>query len=310
MKLAMIGLGKMGANMTRRLVSNGHEVIAYDVSADTVSSLASEHDGITGVHAPAEVIASLGQPRVVWLMVPHQFVDQTIDVFLEAGLEAGDLVVDGGNSNFHDSQARHARLVERDIHFVDAGTSGGVWGLDNGYSLMVGGSEAAVALLRPALQSLAPATDAGWGHVGPAGAGHYVKMVHNGIEYGLMQAYAEGFELMQAKEELSLDLAQIAAIWQHGSVVRSWLLDLIADALEDPRHMAALSDHVDDSGEGRWTVQDAIDNAIPTPVLALALQMRFRSRQDPSYAGKLLNAMRAGFGGHHIRQAGTGDNET
>ena len=308
MKLAMIGLGKMGANMTRRLVRDGHAVVAYDVSVDAVNTLASEHDAITGVTTPAEVIASLAAPRVIWLMVPHQYVDQTIDTFLEAGLEAGDLLVDGGNSNFHDSQARHARLAEHDIHFVDAGTSGGVWGLDNGYSLMVGGSEAAVALLTPALQSLAPAADAGWGHVGPAGAGHYVKMVHNGIEYGLMQAYAEGFELMQAREDLALDLSQIAAIWQHGSVVRSWLLDLIADALADPQHMALLSDFVDDSGEGRWTVQDAIDNAVPTPVLALALQMRFRSRQDPSYAGKLLNAMRAGFGGHFIRQVGGEDN--
>ena len=302
MKLAMIGLGKMGANMTRRLVRDGHEVVAYDVSADAVSTLASEHAGITGVTTPAEVIASLAAPRVIWLMVPHQYVDQTIDTFVEAGLEAGDLLVDGGNSNFHDSQQRSARLAEQNIHFVDAGTSGGVWGLDNGYSLMVGGSEAAVALLTPALQSLAPAVEAGWGHVGPAGAGHYVKMVHNGIEYGLMQAYAEGFELMQAREDLALDLSQITAIWQHGSVVRSWLLDLIADALADPEHMAALSDFVDDSGEGRWTVQDAIDNAVPTPVLALALQMRFRSRQDPSYAGKLLNAMRAGCGGHFIRQ--------
>ena len=309
MQLAMIGLGKMGANMTRRLVRDGHEVVAYDVSADTVSNLASEHDGITAAHSPSEVIANLTTTRVIWLMVPHQFVDQTIDALLEAGLEAGDLLVDGGNSNFHDSQARHVRLAERDIHFVDAGTSGGVWGLENGYSLMVGGSDAAVALLTPALQSLAPASAAGWGHVGPAGAGHYVKMVHNGIEYGLMQAYAEGFELMQAREDLALDLSQIAAIWQHGSVVRSWLLDLIADALADPRHMAALSDYVEDSGEGRWTVHDAIDNAIPTPVLALALQMRFRSRQDPSYAGKLLNAMRAGFGGHHIRPVGAGDTE-
>ena len=308
MKLAMIGLGKMGANMTRRLVRDGHAVVAYDVSVDAVNTLASEHDSITGVTTPAEAIGSLAAPRVIWLMVPHQYVDQTIDTFLEAGLEAGDLLVDGGNSNFHDSQARHARLAERDIHFVDAGTSGGVWGLDNGYSLMVGGSEAAVALLTPALHSLAPAADAGWGHVGPAGAGHYVKMVHNGIEYGLMQAYAEGFELMQAREDLALDLSQIAAIWQHGSVVRSWLLDLIADALADPQHMASLSDFVDDSGEGRWTVEDAIDNAVPTPVLALALQMRFRSRQDPSYAGKLLNAMRAGFGGHFIRQVGGKDN--
>jgi 6-phosphogluconate dehydrogenase len=301
MKLAMIGLGKMGANMVRRLVRDGHELVAYDVSSEAVNTLAGEMDNVTPATDLAGVLARLDSPRVVWLMVPHRFVDQSIDNLLAAGLNRGDLVIDGGNSNFKQSQERGARLAEAGIHFVDCGTSGGVWGLENGYSLMVGGSDAAVALVEPALRSLAPAADTGWGHVGPIGAGHYVKMVHNGIEYGLMQAYAEGFELMQSREEMQLDLHQIAEIWQHGSVVRSWLLDLIAEALADETHMAALSDYVDDSGEGRWTVHDAIDSAVPTPVLALALQMRFRSRQDPSYAGKLLNAMRAGFGGHAIR---------
>ncbi|MDH3526417.1 MAG: decarboxylating 6-phosphogluconate dehydrogenase [Gammaproteobacteria bacterium] len=301
MKLAMIGLGKMGANMVRRLVKDGHAVVAYDVSAEVADALAGELDNVTPAADLAAVIARLEGPRAVWLMVPHQFVDPSIDALLAAGLERGDLVIDGGNSNFKQSQARGTRLAEAGIHFVDCGTSGGVWGLENGYSLMVGGSDAAVALIEPALKSLAPAADTGWGHVGPVGAGHYVKMVHNGIEYGLMQAYAEGFEMMQSREELQLDLHQVAQIWQHGSVVRSWLLDLIAEALGDAAHMATLSDYVDDSGEGRWTVHDAIDNAVPTPVLALALQMRFRSRQDPSYAGKLLNAMRAGFGGHAIR---------
>ena len=306
MKLAMIGLGKMGANMTRRLARNGHEIVAYDVSSQAVSTLANELDGVTPAHDPAGVIANLATPRIIWLMVPHQYVDQTIDDLLAAGLEPGDLLVDGGNSNYKLSRQRAARLAETGMLFADCGTSGGVWGLDNGYSLMVGGSDTAIALLQPALQSLAPSAETGWGHVGPAGAGHYVKMVHNGIEYGLMQAYAEGFELMQAREEMALDLQQIAAIWQHGSVVRSWLLDLIADALGDPQQMDSLSDYVDDSGEGRWTIHDAIENAVPTPVLALALQMRFRSRQDPSYAGKLLNAMRAGFGGHSIRQGDGG----
>ncbi len=301
MKLAMLGLGKMGANMVRRLVRDGHEVVAYDVSAGAVDTLAGELGNVTPASDLRDVIANLESPRAVWLMVPHQFVDQSIDDLLAAGLDRGDLVIDGGNSNFKQSQARGARLAEAGIHFVDCGTSGGVWGLENGYSLMVGGSSAAVALVEPALRSLAPAADTGWGHVGPAGAGHYVKMVHNGIEYGMMQAYAEGFELMQSREAMQLDLQQVAQIWQHGSVVRSWLLDLIADALGDTEHMAALSDYVDDSGEGRWTVHDAIDNAVPTPVLSLALQMRFRSRQDPSYAGKILNAMRAGFGGHAIR---------
>jgi 6-phosphogluconate dehydrogenase len=307
MKLAMIGLGKMGANMARRLAGDGHEIVAYDVSAEAVSALADELEGTTPAHDPAGVIANLAAPRVIWLMVPHPYVDPTLDALLAAGLEPGDLVVDGGNSNYRLSRERAARLAEAGMQFADCGTSGGVRGLENGYSLMLGGTDAAIALLQPALQSLAPSPDTGWGHVGPAGAGHYVKMVHNGIEYGLMQAYAEGFELMQAREDMALDLQQVAAIWQHGSVVRSWLLDLIAEALGDPAHMDALSDYVDDSGEGRWTLHDAIENAVPTPVLALALQMRFRSRQDPSYAGKLLNAMRAGFGGHSIRQGDSGD---
>jgi 6-phosphogluconate dehydrogenase len=304
MKLAMVGLGKMGANMVRRLVRDGHEVVAYDLDTVSMETLASESDAITAAESLAALVATLPQPRVIWLMVPHQFVDNSIDGLTAAGTGAGDLIIDGGNSNFKLSQARAARLIESGMHFVDCGTSGGVWGLENGYSLMVGGSTAAVALIEPALKSLAPAPDRGWGHVGPAGAGHYVKMVHNGIEYGMMQAYAEGFELMQSKQEMALDMQQVAHIWQHGSVVRSWLLDLIADAFDDDASLASLSDYVDDSGEGRWTVQDSIDQAVPTPVLTLALQMRFRSRQSPAYAGKVLNAMRAGFGGHRIKPAG------
>lgn len=303
MKLAMLGLGKMGANMVRRLVQNGHEIVAFDVDASVAKSLASELDNVTPCENLTSVLDNLPQPRVIWLMVPHQFVDSSINDLLEAGLSAGDLVIDGGNSNYKLSQKRAADLLEKDIHYVDSGTSGGVWGLENGYSIMVGGTEEAVSLVKPALESLAPGPETGWGHVGPAGAGHYVKMVHNGIEYGLMQAFAEGFELMQAKDEMNLDLHQISRIWQHGSVVRSWLLDLIADALENDVDLESLSDYVDDSGEGRWTIEDSIENAVPAPVLALALQMRFRSRQSPSYAGKILNAMRAGFGGHAIRKA-------
>ena len=226
-----------------------------------------------------------------------------IDALLSNGLSADDVVIDGGNSNFKLSQQRGERLAQSAIHFIDSGTSGGVWGLENGYSLMVGGSEAAIKIVEPVLQSLAPASDMGWGHVGPVGAGHYVKMVHNGIEYGMMQAFAEGFELMKHKSEMNLDVHQVSRIWQHGSVVRSWLLDLIADSLEQDVDMRALSDFVDDSGEGRWVVQDSIESAVPAPVLTLALQMRFRSRQDPSYAGKVLNAMRAGFGGHPIKHS-------
>ncbi len=306
MKLAMIGLGKMGANMVRRLANDKHEIIVYDVSHQAAIDLEKELDGVSAADDLETLITSLPEPRVVWLMVPHQFVDQTIDELLTSKLGVGDVVIDGGNSNFKLSQQRGERLQQHGIHFIDSGTSGGVWGLENGYSLMVGGSDAAVAYVEPILKSLAPSSDTGWGHVGPVGAGHYVKMVHNGIEYGMMQSYAEGFELMNSKQEMNLDMHQISRIWQHGSVVRSWLLDLIADALEQDIDMNSLSDFVDDSGEGRWVVQDSIEEAIPTPVLTLALQMRFRSRQDPSYAGKVLNAMRAGFGGHPIKAKDNG----
>ncbi len=303
MKLAMIGLGKMGANMVRRLVADGHEIVAYDVDAASTKALASEHESITAVDTLDDLIQALDAPRSIWLMVPHQYVDDSIQALLDAGMQKGDLLIDGGNSNFNLSKKRAEDLFASGIHFVDSGTSGGVWGLANGYSIMVGGSDEAVAMIKPALESLAPASDKGWGHVGPAGAGHYVKMVHNGIEYGMMQAFAEGFELLEAKKEMSLDLEQISKIWQHGSVVRSWLLDLMADAFSDDKTLSALSDYVDDSGEGRWTVQDSIDLAVPTPVLTLALQMRFRSRQENAFAGKVLNAMRAGFGGHSVRPA-------
>ena len=303
MKLAMIGLGKMGANMVRRLVQDGHEIVAYDVDENSAKSLAQENKNISSVSSIEALIEALEPPRVIWLMVPHLFVDESISTLLNAGIQSGDLLVDGGNSNFNLSKQRAESLHKSGIHFVDSGTSGGVWGLENGYSIMVGGSDEAIALLRPALESLAPAKDKGWGHVGPAGAGHYVKMVHNGIEYGMMQAFAEGFELLDAKKEMDINLQQVSEIWQHGSVVRSWLLDLIADAFKTDPGLSSLSDYVDDSGEGRWTVQDSIDLAVPTPVLTLALQMRFRSRQEDAFGGKVLNAMRAGFGGHSIRPA-------
>lgn len=302
MKLAMIGLGKMGANMVRRLVAGGHEVVAYSKSPETAQELAKELANVTPVSNLNELLKALEPPRVIWLMVPHQVVDESIDDLLKAGMSEGDLLVDGGNSNFNLSEQRAIDLDGYGIHFVDSGTSGGVWGLENGYSIMVGGSDEAIAMLRPALETLAPAKDKGWGHVGPAGAGHYVKMVHNGIEYGMMQSFAEGFEMLQAKEKMNIDLQQVSQIWQHGSVVRSWLLDLIADAFAEDEKLSALSDYVDDSGEGRWTVHDSIELAVPTPVLTLALQMRFRSRQESSFSGKVLNAMRAGFGGHSIRK--------
>jgi 6-phosphogluconate dehydrogenase len=301
MKLAMIGLGKMGANMVRRLVGDGHEVIAYSKSSLPAIELSKELENVTAVSSLDELINALTPPRVIWLMVPHQYVDQSIESLLEAGMQKDDLLVDGGNSNFNLSKQRAENLKKSGIQFVDSGTSGGIWGLENGYSIMVGGTNEAISMIRPILESLAPAKDKGWGHVGPAGAGHYVKMVHNGIEYGMMQAFAEGFELLDAKQEMNLDLQQVSEIWQHGSVVRSWLLDLIADAFASDKSLSSLSDYVDDSGEGRWTVHDSIDLGVPTPVLTLALQMRFRSRQDSSFAGKVLNAMRAGFGGHSIR---------
>jgi len=299
----MIGLGKMGANMVRRLVRDGHEVIAFDIDAENTAALANELDNVTAVSSLDELINALATPRVIWLMVPHQYVNNSIGSLRSAGMSSGDLLVDGGNSNFNLSKQRATDLLESGIHFVDSGTSGGVWGLENGYSIMAGGSDEAIAMLRPAIESLAPAKDKGWGHVGPAGAGHYVKMVHNGIEYGMMQAYAEGFEMLEAKHEMVLDLPQISQIWQHGSVVRSWLLDLIADSFADDKTLSSLSDYVDDSGEGRWTIHDSIDLGAPTPVLTMALQMRFRSRQDPSFGGKVLNAMRAGIGGHGIKSS-------
>jgi 6-phosphogluconate dehydrogenase len=301
MKLAMIGLGRMGGNMVRRLAAGGHEIVAYDVDAAPGAALAAEFATVTAASDLREVIAALPAPRVLWVMVPHQFVDSSIENLLAAGVQAGDLIIDGGNSNYKDGQRRASELAGKGVLFADCGTSGGVWGLKNGYSLMIGGTDEAIALIAPALTTLASNEGKGWGHVGPVGAGHFVKMVHNGIEYGMMQAFAEGFELMKAKEEFDLDMHQISRVWQHGSVVSSWLLDLTADALEQDGELSSLSDWMDDSGEGRWTVNESIDLGIPAPVLTLALQMRFRSRETDAYAGKIVNAMRAGFGGHAIK---------
>jgi len=307
MELAMIGLGRMGGNMARRLAAGGHHVTAYDVDAQAAKSLAAEGGGIAPVSDLKELVRALEAPRTVWMMVPHQFVEGTISALLDAGLECGDVIVDGGNSNYKEGRRRGRELTEKGILFVDCGTSGGVWGLQNGYSLMVGGEAEAIALITPALAALASNDGKGWGHVGPAGAGHFVKMVHNGIEYGMMQAFAEGFDLMQAKKEFGLDMHQIARIWQHGSVISSWLLDLIGDALEADGELSSLSDWMDDSGEGRWTANEAVDLGVPAPVMMLALQMRFRSRQQDAFAGKVVNAMRAGFGGHAIKPADAGE---
>ncbi|MDQ7001373.1 MAG: decarboxylating 6-phosphogluconate dehydrogenase [Ghiorsea sp.] len=303
MKLAMIGLGRMGGNMVKRLMQGEHEVVAYDVDAAPGKALAAEFNHVTAATDLADVIAQLPTPRVIWVMVPHEYVDSSIANLLEAGIEAGDLIIDGGNSNYKEGQRRGIELAEKDILFADCGTSGGVWGLKNGYSLMIGGEKTAIDLIAPALTTLASDDGKGWGHMGAVGSGHFVKMVHNGIEYGMMQAFAEGYDIMKAKEEFNLDMAQISRVWQHGSVVSSWLLDLTGDALEQDVELSSLSDWMDDSGEGRWTVNESIDLGIPAPVLTLALQMRFRSRQKDAYAGRIVNAQRAGFGGHTIKPA-------
>ncbi len=300
MKLAMIGLGRMGANMTERLIRGGHEVVAYDLREEAVARAV--ETGAAGAGSLEEVASRLEAPRVVWLMVPAgDPVDGTL-ASLAPLLDAGDVIVDGGNSNFKDTLRRAAELEERGLTLVDAGTSGGVWGLAEGYSLMVGGPPEAVERVRPALETLAPAPDRGWGHVGPHGAGHFVKMVHNGIEYGMMQAYAEGFSILKHRDDFGLDLHQVAEIWRHGSVVRSWLLDLAARALEEDQTLAGVAPYVSDSGEGRWTVFESIDQDVPAPVITLALLARLRSRDEESYADRLLAALRNQFGGHAIKR--------
>ena len=302
MKLAMIGLGKMGANMARRLIGDGHEVVGYNLETAVTNNLADEV-GLIPAYSLAEAVEKLAAPRVVWVMVPSGKPTESVIGELSNLLAEGDLVVDGGNSNYKETMRRGENLAESGIEFVDVGTSGGVWGLKEGYSMMVGGSETAVSTLTPALKTLAPGPDKGWGHVGPSGSGHFVKMVHNGIEYGLMQAYAEGFEIMQAKEQFGLDLHQISEIWRFGSVVRSWLLDLTANALSEDANLSDIKGYVPDSGEGRWTVQEAIDLDIPAPIITHSLFARFVSRQDDSFAAKLLAAMRNQFGGHAVVKA-------
>ncbi len=301
MKIAFVGLGKMGANMTRRAIRGGHEVTVFDVRADAVAAM--QQEGASGVSALDELPNVLDAPRVVWVMLPAgEVTDQTIQRLAEH-LSPGDLIIDGGNSNYKDTQRRAEELRSRGFRFADVGTSGGVWGLSQGYSMMIGAEDDVMEMLRPVVQSLAPAPDKGWGRVGPPGSGHFVKMVHNGIEYGMMQAYAEGFDLLGAKREFNLDLNQIAEIWRHGSVVRSWLLDLTARALEENPQLDGIAPYVTDSGEGRWTVVEAIDLNVAIPVISIALQLRFRSRDETQFADKLLAAMRQQFGGHAVKRA-------
>ncbi len=300
MKLAIIGLGKMGANMARRLIRAGHEVVGYNLNPEPTQQLA-EEEGLIPAFSLEEAIEELPERRVAWVMVPAGKPTALTVEALGNLLGEGDVVIDGGNSNYKETMQRAKKLSEKGIYFVDVGTSGGVWGLKEGYSMMVGGEGEAVEYIRPILETLAPGKETGWGHVGPSGAGHFVKMVHNGIEYGLMQAYAEGFEIMRAKERLDLDLHQISEIWRFGSVVRSWLLDLTANALSENPDLEGIKGWVADSGEGRWTVFEAIDLDVPAPVITQALQARFVSRQEESFAAKILAAMRNQFGGHAVK---------
>ena len=300
MDVAMIGLGKMGANMAARLMRGGHRVVAFDLNESAIE--AAQAEGAEGARTLDEVAGKLEPPRAVWVMVPAGGPTENTIENLAGHLSSGDIIVEGGNSNYKDSVRRAAWLKEKGLHFVDVGTSGGVWGLTEGYSMMVGGEEGIVESLRPIFETLAPAPDKGWGRVGPSGAGHFVKMIHNGIEYGMMEAYAEGFELMKAKNEFGLDLHNIAEIWRYGSVVRSWLLDLTAAALSKGQDLEGVKGWVADSGEGRWTVAEAIDQDVPAPIITLSLLMRLVSRQEESYAAKLLAAMRNQFGGHEVKR--------
>jgi 6-phosphogluconate dehydrogenase len=300
MELGIIGLGKMGGNMAERLRLAGHKVVGFDFSAEAVKKLSDA--GSVGASTLEDLVKNLQAPRAVWIMVPSgDPVDETI-ARLEPLFEKGDTFIDGGNSNYKDSQRRHAQLTAKGFNFVDVGTSGGVWGLKEGYSMMIGGDPEPVERLRPIFETLAPAKDLGWGRVGPAGAGHFVKMVHNGIEYGMMQSYAEGFSIMKAKTPLNLDLGQVSQIWRYGSVVRSWLLDLTADALKKNPALDGLEAYVADSGEGRWTVFEAIDLNVSAPVITESLIRRIRSREENNFTDRMLSIMRNAFGGHAVKK--------
>ncbi len=301
MDIGMIGLGKMGANMAQRLIEGGHRVVGFDPKTEARKAL-QDHGG-QPVESLQALVDALEAPRAVWMMVPAgSITDKTVDGLMPL-LGAGDTIIDGGNSNYKDTLHRAGRLAGNGIHYVDCGTSGGIWGLKEGYGMMVGGDEAAVQRLASVFETLAPDKDKGWGHVGKVGAGHFVKMVHNGIEYGLMQAYAEGFSIMEHKKDFDLDLHQVAEIWRYGTVIRSWLLDLTTNALDKNPTMDGIAPYVADSGEGRWTVKEAIDLDVPAPVITQALIERLRSRDSDSFSDKLLSAMRNEFGGHAVKHA-------
>ncbi|MAU11361.1 MAG: 6-phosphogluconate dehydrogenase (decarboxylating) [Anaerolineaceae bacterium] len=301
MQLGMVGLGKMGAFMSERLLKGGHELVVTDLNANAIKK--AEIDGATGAKDLSALVSKLDAPRAVWVMVPSGSPTESTISKLSELLDPGDIIIDGGNS-YYKNAMRHAQdLARKDIHFVDVGTSGGVWGIDEGYSMMIGGEKDIVEHLRPIFETLAPAPDQGWGYVGPSGAGHFVKMVHNGIEYGMMQAYAEGFAILKKKEAFDLDLVEVSRIWQVGSVIRSWLLDLIKDAFENDQDFDNVSAYVNDSGEGHWTVLEAIDLNVSAPVITESLLRRIRSRED-GYTDKLLAVMRNQFGGHKIKKVG------
>jgi 6-phosphogluconate dehydrogenase len=300
MELGIIGLGKMGGNMAERLRRAGHRVIGFDFNADAVKKLSDA--GSVGVNSLEELAKAFTGLKAIWIMVPAgDPVDQTIEK-LKPFMAKGDIFIDGGNSNYKDSIRRHDALKTEGFEFVDVGTSGGIWGITEGYSMMIGGDEDVVAKLTPIFETLAPAADKGWGRTGPSGAGHFVKMVHNGIEYGMMQAYAEGFSIMKAKETMGLDLEQISEIWRYGSVVRSWLLDLTADALKKNPQLDGLEAYVTDSGEGRWTVFEAIDLNVSAPVITESLLRRLRSREENNFTDRMLAVMRNEFGGHAVKK--------
>ena len=300
MELGMIGLGRMGGNMAERLMKGGHRVVGYDRDPDALRS--AQERGLETASSLEELASRLTPPRTVWVMVPSGAPTEATISALTQVLEREDLLVDGGNSNYKDTLRRGAELQRLGIRMMDAGMSGGIWGLTEGYSIIAGGTQQDFAQLEPVLQTMAPVPDHGYGHIGPLGSGHFVKMVHNGVEYGLMEAYAEGFELLQAKTRFNLDLAQIANIWRHGSVIRSWLLDLTAEALEADPKLGGIQAYVEDTGEGRWAVEESVELAIPLPVISMALQARFRSRQEQPFGFKLLAAMRQRFGGHEVRK--------
>jgi 6-phosphogluconate dehydrogenase len=300
MDMGMIGLGRMGANMAQRLARAGHRIVGFDPKAEARKAI--EDNGAESAETLAAMVGKLAGPRAVWMMVPAgSITDGTVDALL-ALLSSGDTIIDGGNSNYKDTLERAKLCADKGIHYVDCGTSGGVWGLTEGYSLMIGGDVDVVERLNPIFATLAPEKNQGWGRVGPVGSGHFTKMVHNGIEYGLMQAYAEGFSILEHKKDFSLDLHQVAEIWRTGSVVRSWLLDLTADALKQNPTMAGVAPFVADSGEGRWTVNEAIDLDVPAPVITASLIERLRSRDTESFSAKLISSMRNEFGGHAVKQ--------